>query len=80
MDQNSIDQLLKKFPKSHRVFRLKGMFHEAKGKWDKAEEVYQQLIEHDPSDTVRLFALLADLPVRLTENVHSSQRRGGFAS
>eukprot|EP01102_Stenamoeba_stenopodia_P003750 TRINITY_DN13907_c0_g1_i1.p1 TRINITY_DN13907_c0_g1~~TRINITY_DN13907_c0_g1_i1.p1 ORF type:complete len:314 (-),score=68.19 TRINITY_DN13907_c0_g1_i1:102-1043(-) len=47
-----IDKLSRKFPKSHRVGRLKGLWLEASEKWNEAEKLYEKLVEHDPSDTI----------------------------
>lgn len=45
-----IDMLLSKFPDSLRVGRLEGMLYEAKGQWQQADKIYQQIIEAQPSD------------------------------
>lgn len=45
-----IQMLLSKFPESHRVGRLEGMLCEAKGQWQQADKIYQQILEAQPSD------------------------------
>jgi predicted TPR repeat methyltransferase len=45
--------LTTKFPSSLRVRRLLGMTLEAQEKWDKAAQVYTDILERDADDSVR---------------------------
>eukprot|EP00128_Syssomonas_multiformis_P007207 Colp12_sorted_trinity150504_noHs@11287 len=45
-------ELNKQFPGSRRVLSLKGMMLESAEKWEEAEEVYQKLIEADPTNAI----------------------------
>jgi len=50
----TMDMMEKRFPDSLRIKRMMGYLREATGHFDKAEEVYDQLIEADSSDTTSL--------------------------
>ena len=55
-----IKAVLARWPDSRRARRLQGMYYEAASQWDKAEDVYESMLDADPADeaaTKRLAAL-----------------------
>jgi ER membrane protein complex subunit 2 len=55
-----IKAVLERWPDSRRARRLQGMYYEAASQWDKAEAVYESMLDADPADeaaTKRLAAL-----------------------
>uniref|UniRef100_A0A8R1HIU9 ER membrane protein complex subunit 2 n=1 Tax=Caenorhabditis japonica TaxID=281687 RepID=A0A8R1HIU9_CAEJA len=48
--QDCIDQLHVQFPKSNRVLKLKAMQLEATEHYQKAQEIYERLVEEDPNN------------------------------
>lgn len=50
MAKSCMYALKTQFPKSSRVNKLVGMFHEATGKFDKALEIYQDILEGDETN------------------------------
>lgn len=55
-----IRAVLARWPDSKRARRLQGMYYEAASQWDKAEAVYESMLDADPADeaaTKRLAAL-----------------------
>lgn len=51
--QQYATKLNAQFPNSVRVRRLRGMLLEAQGKWKEADFLYRQILEQDPTDSVR---------------------------
>jgi len=54
-----IKQLMKKFPSSRRVQRLKGLHKESLEKWDDAKKIYEDILRERPEDTVTQKRLIA---------------------
>lgn len=55
-----IKAVLERWPESKRARRLQGMYYEAASQWDRAEAVYESMLDADPADeaaTKRLAAL-----------------------
>ena len=48
-----MSELVRKFPSSVRVERLKGMKLEAEGKTEQALDTYNEILSKDPADNVR---------------------------
>lgn len=57
--QLCIGRLKAKFPKSQRVRKLEGMFQESEGHLDVAREMYEEFLEEEPLDQVRMCMILA---------------------
>lgn len=51
--------LHKQFPKSKRVFKLQGMYHEARQQYSKAEAVYTKMLADEPANLVAKKRLIA---------------------
>lgn len=47
-----IEALRKQFPKSARVMRLSGMLFEADGDYERADSIYESLLEEDPANVL----------------------------
>jgi tetratricopeptide (TPR) repeat protein len=59
--QDCISALIEKFPNSTRVKRLRGMYYEYSEKFEEARNLYNQIIEEDPTNMIirkRLIAIL----------------------
>jgi tetratricopeptide (TPR) repeat protein len=54
-----LKRLTKKFPSSMRVERLRGLKAESNAEWDKATEIYQQMLKDKPEDTIVKKRLIA---------------------
>merc|ERR1719323_2727838 len=54
-----LNRLMKKFPSSTRVERLKGIYQESRGDWSEAKKIYDKLLKDKPEDTVTHKRLIA---------------------
>ncbi|CAI4233252.1 unnamed protein product [Auanema sp. JU1783] len=50
--EECLKTLSRRFPKSSRVLKLKGMFYESQGQFEIAGEIYDDLIQSDPANNV----------------------------
>lgn len=72
-----LDELKKKFPSSLRVQRLEGMLLESQGKHDEALELYNSILERDPTHLVKMPDPSANVllrKVRVEHNEETSRR------
>mmetsp|Transcript_23592 Transcript_23592/g.54924 ORF Transcript_23592/g.54924 Transcript_23592/m.54924 type:complete len:286 (+) Transcript_23592:76-933(+) len=54
-----LKQLTKKFPNSHRVERLQGIYRESIEDWNEAKKIYNKLLEDQPEDVTTRKRLIA---------------------
>jgi len=54
-----LKQLVRQWPNSHRVERLKGIFHESKGDYTEAKNIYAKIVNDKPEDTITRKRLIA---------------------